>query len=157
MFELVGEISPVQRRISSAWRVTPVFRKMCLRWVFAVVPAMPRVAAVSVRVRPANRLASTLVSLGVRPRRRHGVGAILGIRWRADEHRRNGRGLQPRAEIAPYQRQDVREDGRHIGLGEADRQPGFADPASLRAARARAERSSVAAEGVVACRTPWSL
>jgi hypothetical protein len=154
MFELVGEISPVQRRISSAWRVTPVFRKMCLRWVFAVVPAMPRDR--SGCARRTGWRAPWFRSVSDQGGR-HGVGAILGIRWRADEHRRNGRGLQPRAEIAPYQRQDVREDGRHIGLGEADRQPGFADPASLRAARARAERSSVAAEGVVACRTPWSL
>jgi hypothetical protein len=50
MFDLVGEISPVHRRISSAWRVTPVFRKMCSRWVFAVVPAMLSVAAVSASV-----------------------------------------------------------------------------------------------------------
>ncbi len=26
--------------------------------------------------------------------------------------------------LAPGERQDVSEDGRHVGLGEADRQPG---------------------------------
>jgi hypothetical protein len=31
------------------------------------------------------------------------------------------------AEIAPGERQDVSEDGWHVGLGEADGQPGFAD------------------------------
>ena len=61
MFDLVGEISPVHRRISSAWRVTLVFRKMYLKCVFAVVSALPRVATVSAGVRRANGLASCLV------------------------------------------------------------------------------------------------
>jgi hypothetical protein len=68
IFDPVREISPVHRRISSAWRVTLVFRKMCSRWVFAVGLVMPSVAAVSISVRPANRLASTLVSVAVRPK-----------------------------------------------------------------------------------------
>jgi hypothetical protein len=55
------------------------------------------------------------------------VCTILRIRWRTDEHRRNGRGLQARAEVAPGERQDVSEDGRQVGLGEADRQPGLAN------------------------------
>jgi hypothetical protein len=41
--------------------------------------------------------------------------------------RPNGRGLEPRAEIAPRERQDLSEDGRRIGLGEADREAGLAD------------------------------
>jgi len=67
MFDLVGEISPAHRRINSAWRVTTVLRKMCSRWVFAVVPSMPRLAAVSASVRLANRLASARVLACVRP------------------------------------------------------------------------------------------
>jgi len=57
----------------------------------------------------------------------HGICTFLSVRWRTDEHSRNGRGLQPRAEIAAGERQDVSEDGRHVGLGEANRQPGFAN------------------------------
>jgi hypothetical protein len=77
-FDPVGEISPVQRRISSAWRVTPVFRKMCLRWVFAVGLVIPSVAAVSIRVRAANRFASTRASAGVRPKAAPNVSAHSG-------------------------------------------------------------------------------
>ena len=32
LFDPVGEISSVHRRISSAWRVTPVFRKIVVSW-----------------------------------------------------------------------------------------------------------------------------
>jgi hypothetical protein len=42
--------------------------EMCSRWVFAVGLVMLSVAAISVSMRPANRLASTLVSAGVRPK-----------------------------------------------------------------------------------------
>jgi hypothetical protein len=83
VFDPVGEISPVHKRISSAWRVTPVLRKMCSRWVFAVGLVMLSVAAVSVNVRPPNKLASTLVSAGVRQRwRRRRHPARLAARWR---------------------------------------------------------------------------
>jgi hypothetical protein len=57
----------------------------------------------------------------------HGVGAILRVRRRTDEHGGNGCGSQPGAEIAPRKRQDVSKDGRHVGLAEADREPGLAD------------------------------
>jgi hypothetical protein len=40
------------KRISSAWRVTPVLEKMCSRWVFAVGLVMPSVAAYTNRVAP---------------------------------------------------------------------------------------------------------
>ncbi len=126
LFGPVGEISPVHRRISSVWRVTPVFRKICSRWVFAVVAVMPSVAAVSASVRPANRLGEQ-AGFGRRQTKGGGdcVGTILLVRLRTDEHGRDGRGLQPRAEIAACERQDVGEDRRHIG--EADRQPGLAN------------------------------
>jgi hypothetical protein len=55
-----------------------------------------------------------------------GIGTILRVRWRTDEYGGNGRGFQPCAEIGPGQRQHVSEDRRRIGLGEADREPGFA-------------------------------
>jgi hypothetical protein len=41
---------------------------VCSRWVFAVGLVIPSAAAVSARVRPPNRMASTLVSAGVRPK-----------------------------------------------------------------------------------------
>jgi hypothetical protein len=67
-----------------------------------------------------------------------------------DEHRRDGCALAPRAEITPAERQDVSEGRRHVGLGEADRQPGLANarlvsnrqhhPASSGSRASRADR-----------------
>jgi hypothetical protein len=115
MSDPIGEISRVQRRISSAWRVTPVFRKMCSRWVFAIGLVMPSVAAVSFNVRPANQAGE---HLGFSRRQTIGnsqcVCTLVCVRWRTDEDGGNGCGLQPRAEIAPGERQDVSQDGRHM-------------------------------------------
>jgi hypothetical protein len=61
-----------------------------------------------------------------------GVGTILRVRWRTDEHRRNGCGLQPRTEVAASEWQDVSEDRRHVRLSETDRQPGLANAGLVR-------------------------
>ena len=87
---------------------------------------MPGVVAVSVRVRP------TGLPVGGFARRQteggsDGVRTLVCVSWPTDEYGRNGRRLQLGAEIALGGRQVVSEDGRHVGLGESDRQPGFAN------------------------------
>jgi hypothetical protein len=129
------ETNPLTRSIlsgrscpSSAWRVTPVFEKMCSRWVFAVGLVMPSVAAVSASVCPANRLASTRVSAGVSPNAVATASAPSCASGGAPmKTAATAAGCSRVRKSLPVERQDVSEDGRYIGLREADGQPGFAD------------------------------
>src|SRR5262245_26670079 len=116
---------------------------------------MSSVAAVSASVRPANKHSG----FG-RCRTKggsHGVCTILRVRWRTDEHRRDGPGLQPGAEIAPRERQDGSKMGAASGSVRRIASPVLPMPASFRATKAKAERSSAAAEGAVAFRMPCAL
>jgi hypothetical protein len=78
-------------------------------------------------VRPTNRLARHL-GFGRRQAKgsSDGVGTILRVRWRTDEHSRRLRVAAACGNRSLWAA-GRDEDGRHVGLGEPDRQPGFAN------------------------------
>jgi hypothetical protein len=63
---------------------------------------------------------------------RHLVGSRGSVRPLADEHGRDGFGLEPRAQLAVGQRPDMREQRRLVALVEPDGETRLAKRASVR-------------------------
>src|SRR5262245_43581770 len=89
---------------------------------FAVVGAMLRATAVSAKVHPPRRLASTSVSVGVSLNASAAASAA-----HADQHGSYRCRLQSRPQIATRQVEHVGKDRRFGEFGQADGKAGLAD------------------------------